>query len=131
MKRVAWLLLFAVLTLMPIAGRAQPADEALGALASTSFDSIRRGVEALAVSGHEHASAILTALRSGQLYFRNADKALFIKQDDGSFIEAATGKPAADVMASGLRQIRMNNAVRGAVEAALGSLRLFAPDSYT
>ena len=32
-------------------------------------------------------------------------------------------------MASGLKQVRMNNAVRGAVDAALGSLRLFAPDA--
>ncbi len=32
-------------------------------------------------------------------------------------------------MASGLKPVRMNNAVRGEVEAALGSLRLFAPDA--
>ena len=56
---------------------------------------------------------------------------LFIKQDDGSFVDAATGKPAPDVMASGLKQVRMNNPVRGAVDAALGSLRLFAPDPST
>ena len=62
---------------------------------------------------------------------RTADKALFIKTNDGSFIEAASGKPAPDIMSSGLRQVRMNNAVRGEVEAALGSLRMFAPDAAT
>ena len=53
-----------------------------------------------------------------------------VHQDgDGSFIDAATGKPAPDVMASGLKPVRVNNAVRGAIDAALGSLRLFAPDA--
>ena len=58
-----------------------------------------------------------------------SDKVLFIRQEDGSFIDAATGAAAPDVMASGLRPVRMNNAVRGAIDAALGSLRLFAPDA--
>jgi urea transport system permease protein len=130
MKRLAGLLLMVALLLAPARGRAQSADEALIALASTSFDSIRRGVETLALSGEPRAAAIITALQSGRL-FMGADKALFIKQDDGSLINAATGAAAPDVMASGLRPVRMNNAVRGAIDAALGSLRLFSSDSAT
>ncbi len=130
MKRVACLLLLAVLALAPAVSRAQSADEALAALASPGFDAIRRGVETLAVSGHPQAASILSALQAGRLYAR-ADHALFIKSDDGAFIDAATGQPAPDVMASGLKPVRMNNPVRGAVEAALGSLRLFAPDAAT
>ena len=34
-------------------------------------------------------------------------------------------------MASGLKPVRLNNAVRGAIDAALGSLRLFSPDAAT
>ena len=83
----------------------------------------------LALSGHPQAAAILSALQDNRLFARITDKALFIKADDGSFVDAATGKPAPDVMASGLRQVRMNNAVRGEVDAALGSLRLFSPDA--
>ena len=83
----------------------------------------------LAVSGHPQAAAVLSALQGNRLFARVADKALFIKTNDGSFIEAASGKPAPDIMSSGLRQVRMNNAVRGEVEAALGSLRMFAPDA--
>ena len=85
----------------------------------------------LALSGDPQAAAILSALQAGPPVRADADKALFIKADDGSFIDAATGKPAPDVMASGLKPVRMNNAVRGAVDAALGSLRLFAPDAST
>ncbi len=131
MKRCILLLVIAVLSLPPLRARAQSADDAFTALSSTSYETIRRGVEMLAVSGQPRAAAILTAMQGGLLYARTADHALFIKQGDGSFVDAATGQPAPDVMASGLRQVRLNNAVRGALEAALGSLRLFAPDAAT
>jgi urea transport system permease protein len=131
MKRLACLLLIAALALAPVKGRAQSADEAFAALASPSFETIRQGVGMLAVSGQPQAAAILTALQANRLFARTSDKALFIKADDGSFIDAVTGKPAPDIMSSGLKPVRMNNAVRGEVEAALGSLRMFAPDAAT
>ena len=124
MKRLVCLLLFALLTLTRAA--AQPADEALAALASPGYDTIRHGVEQLAFSGDPRALQIIMALQAGHLYAR-ADHVLFIRQDNGSFLDAAGGKPAPDVMSSGLRQVRMNNPVRATVEAAIGSLRLFAP----
>src|SRR3984957_17825386 len=130
MKRLAGLLLMAALLLAPCWSHAQSTDEALTVLAATSFDSVRRGVEMLALSGQPRAAAIITALQAGRL-FMGADKALFIKQDDGSLVDAATGAAAPDVMASGLRLVRMNNAVRGAIDAALGSLRLFSSDRTT
>jgi urea transport system permease protein len=131
MKCLARLLLVVALALAPATGRAQSADDALAALASPSFETIRQGVGMLAISGHPQAMAILSALQDGRLFARTADKVLFIKSDDGAFINATTGKTDADVMASGLKPVRMNNAVRGEVEAALGSLRLFSPDATT
>ena len=74
MKRLAWLLVIAVLALAPVSGRAQSADEAFAALASNSFDPIRQGVEALALSGHPQAAAILTALKANKLFFRSAER---------------------------------------------------------
>ena len=131
MQRLARLLLTILISLAPLGARAQSADEGLAALASPSFDTIRHGVELLAFSGDTRAAAILSAMQAGNLYARTSDHTLFIKSSDGSFVDAAAGKPAPDVMASGLKQVRMNNPVRGAVEAALGSLRLFAPDAAT
>jgi len=123
--------LLAVLLALPIwPAHAQQADDAVAALAGTSFDSIRRGVEALALSGHPRAAVVLVALQSGRLMVRS-DRVLFIRQDDASFTNAVTGVPAPDVTAPALKPVRVNNAVRGAVEAALGSLRLFAPDPAT
>jgi urea transport system permease protein len=131
MKRLACLLLMALLVLAPGSSRAQSADEAFADLASPSYETIRQGVGLLAVSGHPQATAILSALQANRLFARTADKALFIKAGDGTYIDAASGKPAPDIMSSGLKPVRMNNAVRAEVEAALGSLRLFAPDTAT
>src|ERR1700751_4355264 len=118
MKRVFRYLLLAAVTLLPIAAWGQSSDNALAALASGNFESIRQGVEQLAFSGDPRALAIISALQAGKLYGR-ADHVLFIKQDDGSFVDATNGKPAPDVMASGVKQVRMNNPVRGAVDAAM------------
>ncbi len=126
MIRRSALVLLAMLWLLPSRGQADPTGDALAAMASTSFDQIRQGVEALAVSGDPRAQSLIVALRENQLFAR-ADKTLFIKQPDGTVIDAATGQPA-DIPASALKQVRINNAVRGAIDSTLGVLRLFAPD---
>ncbi len=128
MRRLLRLLLVVLMVLAPIASQADTADEAFADLASTNYDTIRHGVQALAFSGHPQALAILSAMQAGHLYARTSDHVLFIKTEAGGFLDAATGKPAPDVMASGLKQVRMNNPVRGEVDSALGSLRLQSPD---
>src|SRR4051794_13048451 len=107
MNRVVCLLLIVALSSLPVCAHAQSADEALAALGSPSYETIRRGVEQLALSGHAQAAPILAALQSGRLFAR-ADRLLFIKTADGAFIDGATGEPAPDVMASGLKPVRMN-----------------------
>lgn len=129
MTRCLALLFLAVLWLSPGPGRAEAVDDAYAALATTNFDTIRNGVMALSVSGDPRAQIVITALHDGKLYAR-ADRALFIKNTDGTFVDALTGA-AADVPATALKAVRVNNAVRSAVDAALGVLRLFARDTST
>ncbi|MGA3400046.1 MAG: urea ABC transporter permease subunit UrtB [Acetobacteraceae bacterium] len=129
MQRIFALLFMAVLTLAPPLARAQDEDP-LALLGTSNFDSVRHGVEVLAASGNQRAATIIAALQSGTLYVR-ADHALFIKAADGTVVDAATGAAAPDVMANGLKQVRLNNAVRNAIDAALGSLRLFSADADT
>ena len=118
--------LIVALSLISGAAHADQGDDAMAAMASTSFESVRQGVAALALSGQPRAQIILDALRAGKLFMR-PDKVLFIKTGDDSFVEAATGA-AADVPAGALKPVRVNNAVRGEIDAALGVLGLFAPD---
>ena len=127
----AWLPTFILLlALLAPAARADQAADAFAALGAGSFDETKRGVEQLAASGSPQAIPVIAALQSGRLYAR-ADHKLFIKAADGSLLEAATGAPAPDVMASGLKPVRLSNNVRVAIDAALGSLRLFAADPAT
>jgi urea transport system permease protein len=129
MSRCLAVVLLAVVWLFSGPTRAETADEAYAALASTNFESIRQGVMALTVSGDLHAQSVISALQNGKLYMR-PDKSLFIKNDDGTFA-AALSAAVTDAPASALKQVRVNNAVRGAIDAALGALRLFAPDAST
>jgi len=129
MTRCLVLLFFAALWLAPMRGQAQTADEIYASLATTDFEQIRHGVMALSVSGDPHAQSVITALQNNRLYMR-PDKALFIKTDAGTFVEALSGATS-DVSAGALKPVRVNNAVRGAIDAALGVLRLFSPDAST
>ncbi len=98
----------------------------LSALASSSLDDLRRGVEALGRSGDPRALPVIAALNEGNLYVRG-DRALFIRTPSG-FFDAATGAPAPDVAPRGLKKVRVSNPVREAINDALGALRLFSPD---
>ena len=127
MNRLSAVPALLALTLSPLLARAQSADEALAALASAISTRSATAWSNWRSPAIRAPSRSFPPCRMASCMSR-ADHVLFIKQDDGSFVDAATGKPAPDVMASGVKQVRMNNPVRGAVDAALGSLRLFATD---
>ncbi len=112
-------ILLILLLLLAVPARAQTP------LASNSFNDIAHGVEALAASGDPRAVEILGALQSGHL-FVGPDNALFIKDESGKVTNAQSGEAAPD--AAPLHPVRVNNAVRRAVDAAMGGLRLFARD---
>jgi urea transport system permease protein len=131
MTRIIGLLLVLLFSFSPLPGQAQPAGEALGLLGSGNFDQVRHGVEQLAGSGDRRAAAIITALHDSRLYAAIADHALYIKQPDGSFHNAVTDAPAPDIASGAVKQVRMNNAIRSAMDAALGALQLLAPDPAT
>jgi urea transport system permease protein len=118
------LLLFLCGLCWPLAAQA---DDPIAELASGSFDGVRQGVVDLALSGNPHAAAIITALQNGQLYYM-PDQSLLIKADDDSLTNAVTGEPVTDTD-DDAKKVRINNSVRSAIDAALGSLRLFDPDA--
>ena len=99
------------------------AEADLSAFASSSFAEIERGVGALAASGDPRAGDILAALQAGKLVV-GPERQLYIRTEDGT-VSAATGQAAE---APGARPVRVNNTVRQAVNAALGTVRLRSPD---
>ncbi len=102
---------------------AHAADADLTPFAATSFSAIEAGVGALATSGDPRAGDILAALQNGKLVV-GPDRQIYIRTDSGT-VSAATGQPAE---ISGTHPVRVNNNVRVAVNAALGSVRLLSPD---
>jgi urea transport system permease protein len=108
----------------PFAARA---DDPLAELASGNFSTVRQGVQDLALSGNPHAATIISALQNSQLYYM-PDGTLLLKADDDSFTNAITGESFTD-SDDEAKAVRVNNSVRGAIDAALGSLRLFDKDA--
>ena len=70
---------------------------------------------------------MIEALRDGRLLFSAEQKKVYFRDRAGSVLEAATGKPAAAVP-DDLNPVRVNNRVRRAIDAALGSLTLLSTD---
>jgi len=115
--------LLALLTVFA-AAPAPAQDDPFAGLASDSFDDVSASIAALALSGDKQAGPAIAALQDDALYV-SPDAALLIHTDAG-YIDARTGEKVPDVNEDDLNPVRVNNAVRRAIGAALGSLNLFS-----
>ena len=111
-----------------LAGQAPAADvdALIRALGQGGFDDREAAIAELAASGEPRAAAVLEALEGGALHVRKTDGAMLIVGDDGAF-DAVAGA-AVEGGDAGLERVRVNNRLRRALAAALGSLRLMNPD---
>ncbi|HTR87735.1 MAG TPA: urea ABC transporter permease subunit UrtB [Reyranella sp.] len=130
-RLLAWLL--PAIAAICLAGTALAADLATLVTNLTTGGYSERGdaIEALAASGEARAAPILQALSAGQLYVRPSDKLVVIGKGEGKSIElsdAITGKPAGTASEDDLERVKINNRLRGTIEAAMGSLTLMSPD---
>ncbi len=119
-------LLLLGLVLLPALARAGEQTSAFTAFSSGDYDAMAEAVGALATSADPRAAAVISALRDGRL-FATEEGDLLIRAPDGAFTNAETGA-AVSIDADDLKKIRMNNAVRRAVDAAEGGMQLFAAD---
>ena len=107
---------------------AGPFEDALQKFTADSYSDTDEAVAAVAQSGHPEAANVVGALAEGRLFFDPDAKTVYIKGKDDKFRDAATGKEMAGPVTEGLKLVRVNNRVRRAIEAAMGSLTLLAPD---
>ena len=107
--------------------RAAGFEEALARFAADSYAETDAAVAEIAASGHPNAQVIVEALADGRLLVHAGSKSAFLKNKDGKLLDPASGEVAANVPAD-LTVVRVNNRVRRAIQAALGSLTLLAPD---
>ena len=132
-KRILAVLL-SVLASAALAGAALAADLAglVANLTTGGFGEREAAITAMAASGEQRAAPILDALAAGQLYVRKSDNLVLIGKPDGnqlSLTEAISGKAAGSGTEADLDRVRVNNRLRGVIEAAVGSLTLMSPDA--
>ena len=121
--------LFALLALAVAPARAASVDDALAHFAADKFPETDRGIDDLVASGATTAPAVLSALADGRLSFDPGTQKVYYVDASGALDDAATGdKAAGDVTQSGLKKVRLNNAIRSKINAAVGSLDLLSPD---
>ncbi len=106
-------------------------DEALAHFTADDFSETRTGLDEVAASGSPRAETIIRALQDGRLMFSAEAKAVYIKDESGTLTAAATGQPIAGDAPADLDNVRINNRLRGAIEAALGGLTLLASNLST
>ena len=120
--------LIALLCFAVAPASAAAVDDALAHLSADRFPETDRGIDALIASGAPTAPAVLAALSDGRLFFDPGTQKVYILDAAGTLDDAATGAAAADVMQGGLKKVRLNNAIRSKIAAAVGSLDLLSPD---
>jgi urea transport system permease protein len=123
---VALLLALSSLMLGQAAAYAASLDDALTHFTTDDFSETSTGISDLATSGSPRAEIIIRALQDGRLLFSAERKTVYVKDEAGKLTDAATGAPIAADAPADIDTVRVNNRVRGAVDAALGGLTLLA-----
>jgi urea transport system permease protein len=106
-------------------------DEALAHFTTDDFSETSAGIGAVALSSDPRAETIIRALQDGRLMFSAESKVVYVKDETGKLTNAATGESIAGDAPADLDNVRINNRLRGAIDAALGGLTLLAGDPGT
>jgi len=125
--------LLPVLATLIVAGSAAAADLAglVANLVTGGYGDRDAAITALAASGEARAAPILQALGAGELYVRSSDKLVVIAKGSGkqlALVDAMTGKDAGRATDDDLERVKINNRLRGTIDAAMGTLTLMNPD---
>jgi len=124
---VALLLAFG-LALGSVSAHASSLDDALAKFTTDDFSDTSDGINAVAASGSPRAEIIIRALQDGRLMFSAERKAVYVKDQAGKLTDAATGEPITGEPPADLDVVRINNRLRGVIDAALGGLTLMSSD---
>ena len=108
--------------------RADALDDTLAKFLDDKFPQSEKAIGELAAEAPLQAAAILDALGDNRLMIDPADRLVAYKTEAGALLDAKTGQPIAAPSAAAFKKVRVNNALRRAIEGAMGSLTLANPD---
>ncbi|HKJ95862.1 MAG TPA: urea ABC transporter permease subunit UrtB [Gammaproteobacteria bacterium] len=128
LTRCVPLLVAAMLLVVSLSASAADLGDTLKQLDTRNFRKKLEVAETIAQSGSPRASAVLTALQHGNLYFTKADGRPVIRTDrNGPVLDAVTGDPVAD--AGSLDKVIINNLMRVKLRDLIARLDLTSPDA--
>ena len=119
-------LLLALLFAVSQPAQAQTIGMAADKFLSDSFPDTEAGIAAVVTSGIAHGADVLDALGDRRLLASPGQKAVFYRDRAGKGFALLTGQ-SVDIPADAT-PVRLNNRLRGVVQAALGTLTLLSPD---
>jgi urea transport system permease protein len=126
--RILRALAIAAALLSPGAAWAGAVDDTLAKFLDDKFAQTAAAIGELAAEAPPQAAAILDALGDNRLMIDPADHIVAYKNAAGALINAKTGAPVQGVDAAAFKKVRVNNALRSAIQGAMGSLTLANPD---
>jgi len=103
-------------------------DDALSKFAEDRFPETEQAISALVATGAPTAPAILDALANNRLMFDPEERKIYYADESGDLFDARTGEKAEVESPDDLKKVRLNNAVRSALQAALGAMTLLSPN---
>ena len=104
-------------------------NNATALFAAGSYADTIAAIDEIGVSGVDHAPAILNALSKRRVYLNKTTKFTVYRQ--GSVYHDFLTSKQLDGKPEGAKSVRVNNRVRSAIKAALGTLELRAKDPAT
>ena len=125
---LAFVLAVGLLAAATTIAQAGPYEDALAGFAADSFSDTADSIDTLVATGDARTGPLLEALKEQRLLFSAEAKKVYIKGKDDRLTDAATGAAVATPPAD-TENVRLNNRVRGMLDAAIGSLTLMAKES--
>ena len=116
------------LLIVASAARADAVDDTLAKFLADKFPQTEAAIGELAAEAPPQAAAIMDALGDNRLLIDPADHLVAYKTAAGALLNAKTGQPIPGVDPAAFKKVRVNNALRRAIEGAMGSLTLANPD---
>ncbi len=126
-RALSILAIFACL-LVSGAARADALDDTLARFLDDKFPQTETAIGELAAEAPPQAAAILEALGDNRLLIDPADHIVAYKTVAGAMLNARTGETIPEASAAAFKKVRVNNALRRAIEGAMGSVTLANPD---
>jgi urea transport system permease protein len=108
--------------------RADAVDDTLAKFLGDKFPQTAAAIGELSAEAPPQAAAILEALADNRLLIDQADHIVAYKTAAGALLNAKTGEAIPDTNVAAFKKVRVNNALRSAIEGAMGSLTLANPD---